>query len=103
VFATDVIDISNNFCLGTHQNMYSNATPSYAKKGVFQLEWVEKIEPGFELPPSIGQLGQLRIVPKVPQVIEKIGGRDRDRTGDLLVANEESKFIRRGAATTYVF
>jgi hypothetical protein len=31
----------------------------------FRLEWAEKIGLGFELPPSIGQLGQLRIVPKV--------------------------------------
>jgi hypothetical protein len=31
------------------------------------------------------------------------GGRDRDRTGDLLVANEEKNLIRRGAATTYAF
>jgi hypothetical protein len=31
----------------------------------FRLEWAEKIGLGFELAPSIGQLGQLRIVPKV--------------------------------------
>jgi hypothetical protein len=31
----------------------------------FRLEWAEKIGLGFKLPPSIGQLGQLRIVPKV--------------------------------------
>jgi len=36
-------------------------------------------------------------------VVENIGGRDRDRTGDLLVANEEKNLIRRGAATTYAF
>jgi hypothetical protein len=29
------------------------------------LEWVEKIGLGFDLPAPIGQLGQLRIVPKV--------------------------------------
>ena len=37
------------------------------------------------------------------QVVENIGGRDRGRTGDLTVANNVKKFIRRGAATTYVF
>jgi len=37
------------------------------------------------------------------QVLENIGGRDRGRTGDLIVANDVKKFIRRGAATTYVF
>jgi hypothetical protein len=31
----------------------------------FRLEWVEKIGLGFDLPAPIGQLGQLRIVPKV--------------------------------------
>jgi hypothetical protein len=31
------------------------------------------------------------------------GGREGIRTLGLLVANEENKFIRRGAATTYVF
>lgn len=31
------------------------------------------------------------------------GGREGIRTPGLLVANEESKFISRGAATTYVF
>ena len=34
------------------------------------------------------------------QVVENIGGRDRDRTGDLLVANEEKSEIRHGAAIT---
>jgi len=29
------------------------------------LEWVERIGLGFDLPAPIGQLGQLRIVPKV--------------------------------------
>jgi hypothetical protein len=32
----------------------------------------------------------------------EVGGREGIRTPDLLVANEENKFIRRGAATTYV-
>jgi hypothetical protein len=31
----------------------------------YRLEWAERVGLGFELPPSIGQLGQLRIVPKV--------------------------------------
>ena len=31
------------------------------------------------------------------------GGRDRDRTGYLLVANQEKNPIRRVAATTYAF
>ncbi len=31
----------------------------------FRLEWVEKIGLGFDLPAPVGQLGQLRIVPKV--------------------------------------
>jgi hypothetical protein len=31
----------------------------------FRLEWAEKVGLGFELPPPIGQLGQLRLVPKV--------------------------------------
>jgi len=39
----------------------------------------------------------------IPQMFENIGGRDRGRTGDLIVANDVKKFIRRGAATTYVF
>ena len=38
-----------------------------------------------------------------PQVVENIGGRDRGRTGDLIVASDAKKFIGRGAATTYVF
>ena len=38
-----------------------------------------------------------------PQVVENIGGRDRGRTGDLIVANDGKKFIRRSAATTYAF
>jgi len=29
-----------------------------------------------------------------------VGGRDRDRTGDLLIANEEKSEIRHGAAIT---
>jgi len=33
--------------------------------------------------------------------IKWIGGRDRDRTGDLLVANEAEMMLRRGAAITY--
>ena len=37
------------------------------------------------------------------QLIEKNGGREGIRTLGLLVANEESNQIRRGAATTYVF
>ena len=37
------------------------------------------------------------------RMTENIGGRDRGRTGDLIVANDVRKFIRRGAATTYVF
>jgi hypothetical protein len=37
------------------------------------------------------------------QMIENNGGRDRGRTGDRIVANDAKKFIRRGAATTYVF
>jgi hypothetical protein len=35
----------------------------------FHLEWVERIGLGFDLPTSIGQLGQLHIVPKVAEVI----------------------------------
>lgn len=31
----------------------------------FRLDWAERVGLGFELPPSIGQLGQLRIVPQV--------------------------------------
>jgi integrase len=31
----------------------------------YRLEWAEKVGLGFELPPSIGQLGQLHLVPKV--------------------------------------
>jgi hypothetical protein len=34
------------------------------------------------------------------QVVENIGGRDRDRTGDLLVANDVNSKLRRGAAIT---
>ena len=34
------------------------------------------------------------------QVVENVGGRDRDRTGDLLVANEATPNLRCGAATT---
>jgi hypothetical protein len=37
------------------------------------------------------------------QFSKDFGGRDRDRAGGLLVANEVVKFIRRGAATTYFF
>jgi len=37
------------------------------------------------------------------EVVLKDGGREGIRTPGLLVANEENKFIRRGAATTYVF
>jgi hypothetical protein len=44
--------------------------------------------------------GNLR---KTAVFIGDFGGRDRDRTGDLLVANEEKNLIRRGAATTYAF
>jgi hypothetical protein len=36
-------------------------------------------------------------------MIENDGGRDRGRIGDLIVANDVKKFIRRGAATTYAF
>jgi len=38
-----------------------------------------------------------------PPVVENIGGRYRGRTGELIVANDVKKFMRRGAATTYVF
>jgi hypothetical protein len=31
----------------------------------YRLEWAERIGLGFDLPTPIGQLGQLRIVPKV--------------------------------------
>jgi hypothetical protein len=31
----------------------------------FRLGWAEEVGLGFELPPPIGQLGQLRLVPKV--------------------------------------
>ena len=41
--------------------------------------------------------GNLR---KTPAFIGDFGGRDRDRTGDLLVANDAQNKLRRGVATT---
>jgi hypothetical protein len=61
----------------------------------YGLEWAERIGLGFDVPPSIGQLGQPRIVPKGFD-----GRREGIRTPNLLVANNVNSKLRRGAAIT---
>jgi hypothetical protein len=64
----------------------------------------ERIGFRFELPGAkVGPLGQfVQFLGSGLSFLES-GGRDRDRTGGLLVANEEKSEIRHGAAITYPF
>jgi hypothetical protein len=61
----DCPEVLRHFWSGHAPRHVSERYTKLREERDFRLEWTEKIGLGFELPPSIGQLGQLRIVPKV--------------------------------------
>jgi len=62
---TECPEVLRHFWSGHAPKHVSERYTKLREEREFRLEWAEKIGLGFELPPSIGQLGQLRIVPKV--------------------------------------
>lgn len=62
---TECPEVLRHFWSGHAPKHVSERYTKLLEERDFRLEWVEKIGLGFELPLSIGQLGQLRIVPKV--------------------------------------
>jgi hypothetical protein len=62
---TECPEVLRHFWSGHAPKHVSERYTKLREERDFRLEWTEKIGLGFDLPPSIGQLGQLRIVPKV--------------------------------------
>lgn len=62
---TECPEALRHFWSGHAQNHVSERYTRLLEERDFRLEWAEKIGLGFELPRSVGQLGQLRLVPKV--------------------------------------
>jgi hypothetical protein len=62
---TECPEVLRHFWSGHAPKHVSERYTKLREEREFRLEWAEKIGLGFELPASIGQLGQLRIVPKV--------------------------------------
>jgi hypothetical protein len=62
---TECPEVLRHFWSGHAPRHVSERYTKLREERNFRLEWAERIGLGFELPPSIGQLGQLRIVPKV--------------------------------------
>jgi hypothetical protein len=68
-----ITDLQKSECPEALRHFWSGHAPKHISERYtklreerdFRLECVEKIGLGFDLPTSIGQLGQLRIVPKV--------------------------------------
>lgn len=62
---TECPEVLRHFWSGHAPTHVSERYTKLREERNFRLEWAEKSGLGFELPPPIGQLGQLRIVPKV--------------------------------------
>jgi hypothetical protein len=62
---TECPEVLRHFWSGRAPKHVSERYTKLREERDFRLEWAEKIGLGFELRPSIGQPGQLRIVPKV--------------------------------------
>jgi hypothetical protein len=62
---TECPEVLRHFWSGHAPKHVSERYTKLREERDFRLEWAEKIGLGFELRPSIGQLGQLRLVPKV--------------------------------------
>jgi hypothetical protein len=62
---TECPEVLRHFWSGHAPKHVSERYTKLREERDFRLEWAEKIGLGFELPPVNGQLGQLRIVPKV--------------------------------------
>jgi hypothetical protein len=61
----DCPEVLRHFWSGHAPRHVSERYTKLQQEREFRLGWSEKIGLGFEFPASIGQLGQLRIVPKV--------------------------------------
>jgi hypothetical protein len=62
---TECPEVLRHFWSGHAPKHVSERYTKLREERDFRLEWAEKVGLGFELPPPIGQLGQLRFVPKV--------------------------------------
>jgi hypothetical protein len=62
---TECPEVLRHFWSGHAPKHVSERYTKLREERAFRLEWAEKIGLGFDVPPAIGQLGQLRIVPKV--------------------------------------
>jgi hypothetical protein len=62
---TDCPEALRHFWSGHAQRHVSERYTKLREEHDFRLEWAEKVGLGFELPSTIGQLGQLHVVPKV--------------------------------------
>jgi hypothetical protein len=62
---TECPEVLRHFWSGHAPKHVSERYTKLREERDFRLEWTEKVGLGFGLTPSIGQLGQLRIVPKV--------------------------------------
>lgn len=62
---TDCPEALQHFWSGHAHSHISERYTKLLTERDYRLEWTERIGLGFELPRSVGQLGQLRIVPKV--------------------------------------
>jgi hypothetical protein len=62
---TECPEVLRHFWSGHAPKHVSERYTKLREEREFRLEWAEKVGLGFELLPPIGQLGQLRIVPKV--------------------------------------
>jgi hypothetical protein len=62
---TECPEVLRHFWSGHAPRHVSERYTKLREEREFRLEWAEKVGLGFELSPPIGQLGQLRIVPKV--------------------------------------
>jgi hypothetical protein len=62
---TECPEVLRHFWSGHAPRHVSERYTKLREERDFRLQWAEKVGLGFELPPAIGQLGQLRLVPKV--------------------------------------
>jgi hypothetical protein len=62
---TECPEVLRHFWSGHAPKHVSERYTKLREERDFRLEWAERVGLGFDVPPAIGQLGQLRIVPKV--------------------------------------
>jgi len=65
VQTADCPEVLSHYWTGHSQTHVSERYTKLLGRRDFRLKWAEKIGLGFELPPDVGQLGQLQVVSKV--------------------------------------